>query len=209
MRTAVVVWLMPLTLSAQVDPPEHSPDPCALPPVTFDLTGDSVEDVAVVGYADGMKETEPPEGGVCQRAVGMLPGTTLLLAFNAEGYWDVFVPKAGEALTSERLATDLSAGRMRWSIGSVNVLYLGYGTNDQTITWRYHERRTWERLVFRTASTDGAVIGMMVISATLPLGEVSVQSTSVVREGQVWEFWNVALFAKPDLTELTPPRATA
>jgi hypothetical protein len=180
---------MPLTLTAQVDEAERFPDPCALPEArTYDLTGDGIADVTLMGYAEAAMECEPQKGGVCTRAVGMLPGTSLLFALNDEGYWDVFVPKAGEPLTSEQLATALAAGRMRWTVAWVNVLYLGFGTHDRTLGWRYHEPHTWERLVFRTAGTAGAVIGVMVTSATSPEGEVSVRSTSVVQEGQVWEF---------------------
>jgi hypothetical protein len=188
MRMAMAGWLMPLTLTAQVEPPEHFPDPCALPEaVTFDLTGDTIEDVRVIGYSISM-ESEPAVAGVCLRAVTTMPGTTVLMALNSEGYWDVFVPKAAEPLTSEQLATALSAGRMRWSPYLVDVLHLGFDGPDRSLAWRYQEPRIWERLVFRAAHTPNAVIGILMISATSPQGEVSVRSASVVDEGQVLVF---------------------
>jgi hypothetical protein len=190
MRTALLACLMPLSLSAQVDERVQLPDPCALPEgVTFDLTGDHIADVTVFGYADGQLEIDPPEGGVCRRAVNMMPGTDLLYAIRDDAYWDVFVPRADEPLTPERLAAGLSAGRMRWGPGGANVLYWGYTSIAQrTLGWCYEEPRTWERLVFRTAVKDGYVIGLLEISTERSQGKVSVRSASVVAEGRTLTF---------------------
>lgn len=156
--------------------------PCGMASYDVPLQDARRNDVRVLTLAEGTDDI-PSSSGNCVRQVNLADHADFLLERNHQGYYLVFVPKAGEVLHPDTLAAGIAAGRYRWGKYTLPICYQGYGAQADGMGWHLIEPRTWERSIVRLSTPDGIFWVVMMVRYREPDGFIDVRGGPLVVEG--------------------------
>jgi len=163
--------------------------PAGIPPdERIDLVTNDTMDVVLTGHI--VYKDSSRIGGWYRRGVGALPGTAFLMERQADGSYDWFRLKYGEALTPLRLEMGLHSGSLRWADPTkervfVLALEQAFGLPASEVDaegWYPRGNFSNDDLVYRSNEYGRPMLGCFEISTTRG-GELSINEQARVYVG--------------------------
>lgn len=183
MRALLLVHscMLGLILPAQ---PDFDRNYCGFAPNdSIDITSDGIPDLVVQGFRSGTDD-EPSSSGTCYLHVMNLPGTILLNARDAQGYWRVKQFANGDhvAAIDTAVQDDLRIPTIRYTDGSIQVAYWGYGHQSSMMTVSPNLRA--QHYVFRTVANGKTWHGSFSIEPRVRMDLVKMRVGALVPADQ-------------------------